>query len=78
MNRSGESHVTLRGQPREICLTLDLVVATQMLMQLAVRDIGQVTDISRPCGHLRASGSLVREPLVPTRPYMAVSGTADA
>jgi hypothetical protein len=35
-----------------------------MLMQLAVRDIGQVTDISRPCGHLRASGSLVREPLV--------------
>jgi len=26
-------------------LTLDLSVATQMLMQLAVRDIGQVTDI---------------------------------
>jgi len=25
--------------------TLDLAVATQMLMQVAVRDIGQVTDI---------------------------------
>jgi hypothetical protein len=38
----------LPGQPREgdrNRLTLDLVVATQMLMQLAVRDIGQVTDI---------------------------------
>jgi hypothetical protein len=31
-----------RSQPAE---TLDLVVATQMLVQLAVRDIGQVTDI---------------------------------
>src|SRR6516164_10494275 len=31
-----------RAQPTE---TLDLAVATQMLMQVAVRDIGQVTDI---------------------------------
>jgi hypothetical protein len=31
-----------RSQPAE---TLDLVVAIQMLVQLAVRDIGQVTDI---------------------------------
>ena len=51
MNRSGESHVTLRGQPREIRLTLDLVVATQILMQLAVRDIGQVTDIQGFAGN---------------------------
>ena len=41
--------MTLRGQPpgRSV-LTLDLVVATQILMQLAVRDIGQLTDIQAP------------------------------
>src|SRR5215831_14614532 len=33
------------GEIRSTLLTLDLVVATQILMQLAVRDIGQVTDI---------------------------------
>jgi hypothetical protein len=42
-----ERSATPPGQPRanHNLLTLDLVVATQMLMQLAVRDIGQVTDI---------------------------------
>jgi hypothetical protein len=37
----------LPGQPRgdHNLLTLDLAVATQMLVQVAVRDIGQLTDI---------------------------------
>jgi len=34
-------------------LTLDLVVATQILMQLAVKDIGQVTDIQGLAGTRR-------------------------
>src|SRR5215831_10986525 len=38
------------GEIRSTLLTLDLAVATQILMQLAVRDIGQVTDIQRPAG----------------------------
>jgi hypothetical protein len=29
-------------------LTRDLAVATQMLLQLAVRDIGQLTDLCQP------------------------------
>jgi hypothetical protein len=33
-------------------LTLDLTVAKQILMQLAVRDIGQVTDIQGTIGTL--------------------------
>jgi hypothetical protein len=42
-----ESARTLPAQPGgdRNRLTLDLAVATQMLMQLAVRDIGQLTDI---------------------------------
>src|SRR5262249_52741992 len=33
------------ASPGEILLTLDLAVATQILMQLSVRDICQLTDI---------------------------------
>jgi hypothetical protein len=42
-----ERSATPPGQPRanHNLLTLDLTVATQMLMQVAVRDIGQMTDI---------------------------------
>ena len=48
--------------PREICLTLDLVVATQILMQLAVRDIGQVTDIQGLAGPPKPSDPGVQDP----------------
>jgi hypothetical protein len=45
---SGRALVASAGQPlggdRNL-LTLDFAVATQMLVQLALRDIGQVTDI---------------------------------
>jgi len=59
-------------------LTLDLVVATQILMQLAVRDIGQVTDIQGLAGICKPADPGVRKPLAPIRPHMVVSGTADA
>ena len=81
MSRSGDGHDTCVASPGEIrptLLTLDLAVAIQILMQLAVRDIGQVTDIQKPRGYLQPADPEVRKPLVPTQLHMAVSGTADA
>jgi hypothetical protein len=47
------------GEIRSTLLTLDLTVATQILMQLAVRDIGQVTDIQGLAG-IRIPGYVCR------------------
>jgi hypothetical protein len=46
-------------------LTLDLVLALQILMQLAVRDIGQVTDIQDLAGARKPVDPAVRKLILP-------------
>src|SRR5215510_8640591 len=49
-SRSGLPRLTVAAspsEPRSSCLAPGLLVATQILMQLAVRDIGQLTDLLR-------------------------------
>ena len=53
------------GEIRSTLLTLDLTVATQILMQLAVRDIGQVTDIQDLVGARKPVDPAVRKPILP-------------
>jgi hypothetical protein len=46
-----------RPTPVRSVLTLDLMVAIQILMQLALRDIGQLTDIQALAGTRKPTNS---------------------
>jgi hypothetical protein len=57
-------------------LTLDLALATQILMQLAVRDIGQLTDIQELAGARTPVDPAAHTPFLLAQAHMPTPGTA--